>query len=122
MRQYLENGGFMFVNDDYSLDVPFRRELKKIFPDKELVELPFSHPIYHSYYDFPNGLPKIHEHDKKPAQGFGIFHNDRLVLFYAYESDIADGWDDSSVHGNPEDVREKALKMGANIIAYVLLN
>ncbi len=122
LRKYLMNGGFLFVNDDYELDKPFRRELKKVFPDKELVELPFSHDIYHCFYNFPNGLPKIHEHDKKPAQGFGIFHDDRLVLFYAYEADIADGWDDPRVHNDPPEKREKALKMGTNIITYALTN
>jgi hypothetical protein len=122
LRTYLENGGFMFVNDDYSLDKPFRRELKKIFPDRKLVEIPFNHDIYHGFYDFPSGLPKIHEHDKNPAQGFGIFIDDRLALFYAYEADIADGWDDPSVHGNPPEKRKAALQMGANIIVHALSN
>jgi len=122
LRKYLENGGFMFVNDDYSLDAAFRREIKKVFPQAELVELPFSHEIYHSFYNFPNGLPKIHEHDDKKPQGFGIFHEGRLVLFYAYEADIADGWDDAQVHGNSEEKRTAALKMGTNIIIYALTN
>ena len=120
LRQYLEAGGFLFVNDDYGLDKSFRREVKKIFPDKELLELPFDHPIYHCFYDFPSGLPKIHEHDGKPPQGFGIFVEGRLVLFYDYESDIADGWDDPEVHNDPPEKREEALKMGTNIIIYAL--
>jgi len=120
LRKYLESGGFLFVNDDYGLDKAFRRELKKIFPDKELVELPFDHEIYHCFYDFPNGLPKIHEHDGKPPQGFGIFVNGRMVLFYDYEADIADGWDDPEVHGDPPEKREAALKMGTNILIYAL--
>lgn len=120
LRAYLENGGFLYVDDDYGFDKSFRRELKKVFPEKELVELPFSHGIYHVHYDFPNGLPKIHEHDKKPPQGFGIFHDGRLVLFYTYESNLADGWADPDVHKNPEEVRLKALKMGLNIIVWAL--
>ena len=122
LRNYLENGGFLFVNDDYSLDKPFRRELIKVFPDAELIELPFTHEIYHSFYNFSNGLPKIHEHDKNVPQGFGIFHDGKLVLFYAYESDIADGWDDPQVHSVPEDKRIEALKMGTNILIYLLNN
>ena len=120
IRQYLYAGGFLFVNDDYGLDKAFRRELKKIFPDKELVELPFDNEIYHCFYDFPNGLPKIHEHDGKPPQGFGIFIDGRLALFYDYESDIADGWDDPDVHGDPPEKRQAALRMGTNILVYVL--
>jgi hypothetical protein len=122
LRHYLQNGGFMFVNDDYSLDTAFRREIAKVFPQSELVELPFSHEIYHSFYNFPNGLPKIHEHDKKSPKGLGLYHEGRLVLFYAYESDIADGWDDPQVHGDSEEKRTKALKMGTNIIVYALTN
>jgi len=120
LRQYLESGGFMLVNDDYGLDAAFRREIKKIFPDKELVELPFDHEIYHSFYDFPSGLPKVHEHDGKPAQGFGIFSDERLALYYVYESDIGDGWDDVEVHGDPPDKRETSFKMGTNILIYAL--
>lgn len=122
LKIYLENGGFLYVDDDYGLDESFRKELKKIFSDKELVELPFSHPIYHKPYKFPNGLVKVHEHDENPAQGFGIYHEDRLVLFYSFESNISDGWDDIEVHNNPEELRQKALKMGANILVYVLSN
>ncbi len=120
LREYLMAGGFLFINDDYGLDKSFRREIKKVFPDKELLELPFDHLIYHSFYDFSGGLPKIHEHDGKPAQGFGIFVDDRLVLFYDYESDIADGWDDPDIHNDPPEKREEALKMGANILIYAL--
>jgi len=120
LRAYLENGGFLYVDDDYGFDKAFRREMKKVFPEKELVELPFSHGIYHVHYDFPNGLPKIHEHDKKPPQGYGIFHEGRLVLFYTYESNLADGWADPDVHKNPEEVRQKALRMGLNIIVWAL--
>ncbi len=120
LREYMESGGFLLVNDDYGMDASFRREIKKIFPDRELLEIPFDHEIYHSFYDFPNGLPKIHEHDGKPAQGFGIFIQGRMVLFYVYESDIADGWDEPEVHGDPPEKREQALKMGTNILLYVL--
>ncbi len=120
LREFLSAGGFLFVNDDYGLDQSFRREIKRVFPDKELIELPFDHPIYHCFYDFPNGLPKIHEHDNKPPRGYGIFINNRLAIFYAYESDIADGWDDPDVHNDPPEKREAALKMGANILIYVL--
>jgi hypothetical protein len=120
LRAYMENGGFLYVDDDYGFDKAFRREIKKVFPDRELVELPFDHPIYRSHFVFPNGLPKIHEHDNKPPQGFGIFHEGRLVLFYTYESNLADGWADPEVHDNPEEVREKAFQMGLNIIVYAL--
>lgn len=120
LRNYLENGGFLYVDDDYGFDKAFRRELRKVFPDKQLIELPFDHPIYRAHFTFSNGLPKIHEHDKKPPQGFGVFHEGRLVLFYTFESNLADGWADPDVHNNPEDVREKALQMGLNIIVYAL--
>jgi len=122
LRNYLVHGGFLFANDSYGLNKAFRREIKKVFPEKELVELPFNHGIYKSYYDFPNGLPKIHKHDEKPPQGFGIFHEERLVVFYVYESDIADGWEDPQVHNDPPEKREAALKMGVNIITWVLEN
>jgi len=122
LRNYLTNGGFLFANDSYGLDKSFREEIKKVFPDRELVELPASHVIYHCYYDFPNGLPKIHKHDNKPAQGFGIFHENRLMVFYVYESDITDGWEDPEVHQDPPEKREQALKMGVNIVTWVLGN
>jgi len=122
LRNYLTHGGFLFANDSYGLDKFFREEMKKVFPDKELVELPANHGIYHCYYDFPNGLPKIHKHEGKPAQGFGIFYENRLVVFYVYESDITDGWEDPEVHQDPPEKRELALKMGVNIVTWVLGN
>lgn len=119
LRNYLIGGGFLHVDDNYGLDEYFRREIVKVFPDHELVELPHSFPIYHQTYSFPQGLPKIHEHDNKPPQGFGIIYEGRLVLFYSYESDLGNGWEDQVVHGNPEEVRLKALRMGANILQFV---
>jgi len=119
LRTYLEAGGFLHVDDNYGLDEYFRREIKKVFPDKELVELPASHPIFHQKYIFDKGIPKIHEHDNKPPQAFGIFINDRLVCLYTYESDLGDGWEDEAVHNDPPEVREIALMMGANIISFV---
>ncbi|OGP70283.1 MAG: hypothetical protein A2W09_08195 [Deltaproteobacteria bacterium RBG_16_50_11] len=121
LRKYLTSGGFLFANDSYGMDAAFRREMKKIFPENDLKELPFGHKIYHSYFDFPNGLPKIHKHDGKPAQGFGIFDNGRLVVFYAYESDIGDGWEDEQVHNDPPEKREQALKMGVNILTWAIM-
>ncbi len=120
LRTYLENGGFVFVNDDYGLDESFRREIKKVFPDRELVEIPFSHEIYRCFYKFPNGIPKIHEHYKGPPHAYGIFLNGRLVLFYAFNSDIGDGWDPPEVHHDPEYKRQEAIKMGVNIVVYAL--
>jgi hypothetical protein len=122
LRNYLTHGGFLFTNDSYGLKKAFFREMKRVFPDKDLVELPFSHGIYHCYYDFPDGLPKIHKHDEKPPQGFGLFHEGRLVVFFVYESDIGDGWEDPQVHNDPQEKREAALKMGVNIITWVLEN
>ena len=120
LRNYLTTGGFLFANDSYGLATAFRREMKRVFPEKELVEVPFNHPIYNCRYKFPNGLPKIHEHDKKPPQGFGIIRDDRLVVFFAYESDIGDGWEDFEVHKDPPEKRKAALRMGANIITYAM--
>jgi len=118
MRSYLAGGGFLIINDDYGLDPFVRPAMKKIFPELDFVELPFSHPIYHQKYSFPNGLPKIHEHDAdKPARGFGLIYQGRLVCFYEHECDLGDGWDD--VHNDTEATRLKALQMGANIIQYV---
>jgi hypothetical protein len=122
LRLYLTHGGFLYADDDYGMDAAFRREIGKVFPEKELVELPFSHPIYHILYDFPSGPPKIHEHDRKPAQGFGLFHENRLILFYTYESNVSDGWADPEVHGDPPKIREQAFKMGLNILVYALLH
>lgn len=120
LRLYLTHGGFLHADDNYGMDESFRREMKRIFPDKDLVELPFDHPIYHMQYDFNNGPPKIHEHDNKPAQGLGIFHEGRLVVFYTYESDLGDGWEDPEVHNDPPDKREQALRMGINIVLFAM--
>lgn len=119
LRNYLEAGGFLHVDDNYGLDQYFRREIKKIFPNKELIELPPNHPIFHQKYNFNQGLPKIHEHDGKPAQAFGIFMDKRLVCLYTYECDLGDGWEDADVHNDPTATRQKALQMGANIISFV---
>jgi len=120
LRAYLENGGFLYIDDDYGMNESIRKELKKVFPDQELRELPFDHPIYHCHFDFNNGPPKIHEHDNKPAQGFGLFIGDRLCVFYTYESNPADGWADPEVHHDPPEKREAALRMGTNIVVYAL--
>ena len=120
LRTYLENGGFIYADDDYGMDKAFRRELKKIFPEQELREIPFSFGLYHCHYEFPSGPPKTHEHDGKTPQGFGIFHNGRLVLYYTYESNPSDGWNDAEVHGDPPDKREEALKFGTNIVVWAL--
>ncbi len=119
LRNYLIAGGFLEISDNYGLDKYIRREMKKVFPESDFVELPFSHPIYHQTYDFSNGLPKIHKHDGLPAQGFGIFYNGRLVVFYDYQCDLGDGWEDTEVHHDPIEKHIAALKMGANIIQYV---
>ena len=115
----MEAGGFLHADDNYGMDEYFRREMKKVFPEKEFVELPPSHPIFHQKYNFENGIPKIHEHDGKPPKAFGIFIEDRLVCLYTYETDLGDGWEDEDVHNDPQDLREKALKMGANIISFI---
>ena len=112
----------MHISDNYGFDKFIRRELKKVFPELEFLEIPNNHPIYNQTFKFKNGIPKIHEHDKKPAQGFGLFFEGRLVVFYDYETDLSDGWEDAAVHNNPKDVRETALKMGANIIEYAFKN
>jgi len=119
LRKYLISGGFLHADDNYGLDKFFRREMKKVFPEADFVELPFSHPIYHQKYDFPNGLPKVHEHDNKSPQGFGLFYQGRLVCFYTYECDLGNGWEDQAVYKDPEAVRQQALRMGANIVSYV---
>jgi hypothetical protein len=121
LRNYLVSGGFLHIDDNYGMDRYIRSEIKKIFPELDLVELPFDHPIYHQKYNFPNGLPKIHEHDGKRPQGFGIVYNGRLVLFYSYETDLGDGWEDPEVHKDPEEKRQKALQMGANLIKYAFM-
>ncbi len=119
LRNYLVGGGFLHVDDNYGLDKFIRLELKKVFPELELVELPFDHPIFHQKFDFPKGLPKIHEHEGKPAQGFGLIYDGRLVLFYSYECDLGNGWEDQRIHNNPEAKRLEALQMGANILSFV---
>ena len=118
LRNYLIGGGFLHISDNYGIDVYARREMKKVFPELDFTELPFTHEIYHQKYSFPNGLPKIHEHDNKPPQGFGLVYDSRLVCFYDYECDLGDGWEDQSVHKDSEATRLKALQMGANIIQY----
>jgi len=120
LRNYFAAGGFLHADDNYGMDSSFRREIKKVFPDSPLIEIPFDHPIYSSFYSFPHGLPKIHEHDGKPAQGFGIFYDNRLVVFYTYECDLGDGWEDLDVHNDPPEKREAALQMGVNIVVYSL--
>jgi hypothetical protein len=118
LRNYLLGGGFLHISDNYGLDVFIRREMKKVFPELDFVELPFNHPIYHQAYDFTNGPPKIHEHEGKPAQGFGLIWKGKLICFYDYECDLGDGWEDYEVHKDPPEVHLKALKMGANLIQY----
>ncbi len=118
LRKYLIGGGFLHVDDNYGLDKFIRLELKKVFPELELVEIPFTHPVYHQKFDFINGLPKIHEHDGKPAQGFGLFYEGRLVLFYSFECDLGNGWEDQRIYNDPEAKRMEALKMGANLISF----
>lgn len=120
LRNYFAAGGFLHADDNYGMDSSFRHEIVKVFPDSPLVELPFDYPIYRSFYDFPNGLPKIHEHDGKPSQGFGIFYENRLVVFYTYECDLGDGWEDPDVHNDPPEKREAAIQMGINIVVYSL--
>ncbi|HXH17529.1 MAG TPA: DUF4159 domain-containing protein [Chitinophagales bacterium] len=122
LRKYLIGGGFLHASDNYGMDPYFRKAMKKVFPELEMVELPFSHPIYHQKFNFPNGLPKVHEHDGKPAQGFGLIYEGRLVMFYDYECDLGDGWENPEVHKDPEEVRQQALRMGANIVQYAFSN
>jgi len=119
LRQYLIAGGFLHIDDNYGMDPFVRPAMKKVFPELEFVELPFDHDIYHQKYEFKKGVPKIHKHNKKPAQGFGLIHEGRLVCFYTYECDLGNGWEDEDVHKDPPHVRLKALKMGANLIQYV---
>ena len=121
LRDYLISGGFLHIDDNYGIDKFARREMKKVFPELDFIELPFTYPIYHQKYNFPNGLPKIHEHDGKPAQGFGLIYEGRLVCFYSYECDLGDGWEDQDVHKDSEETRTKALQMGANLIQYVFM-
>jgi len=122
LRRYLEAGGFLHIDDNYGMDAYIRPEMKKVFPELDFIELPFNHPIYHQSYVFENGLPKIHEHDKQPARGYGLIYEGRLVCFYSYESDLGDGWEDPEVHKDSQNIRILALKMGANILQYVFTN
>lgn len=121
LKNYLSSGGFLHISDNYGMDTYIRKEMKKVFPELDFQEIPYNHPIYHQTYNFER-LPKIHEHDAKQAQGYGIFYEGRLVCFYDYESDLNDGWEDEEVHNDSKEVREKALKMGANIIEYAFKN
>jgi hypothetical protein len=120
LREYLLRGGFLHVSDNYGIDSSFRREIARVFPDRPLVDVPLAHPVYHIVYDFPKGLPKIHEHDGKPARGFGIFIGDRLAVFYDYECDLGNGWEDEEVYHDPPALHEAALRMGVNLFVYAV--
>ena len=121
LREYLTRGGFLHIDDNYGLDENIRRELKKVFPDRELVDVPLSHPVYHLVYDFPNGVPKIHEHDGKPARGFGIFLGNRLAVYYSWSSDLGNGWEDIGTYPtDPPELHEQALRMGVNLFTYAV--
>jgi len=120
MRRYLTAGGFLIADDNYGMDKSFRREMKKVFPDKDLVLLPKDHEIFNIAFTFPGGIPKIHEHDGEPAQAYAMFHEGRMIVFYSFQADLGDGWEDPTVHEDPENVRQNALKMGANIIVWAL--
>ena len=122
LRNYMLAGGFLHISDNYGMDNFIRIQLKKIFPELDLIELPFSHPIYHQKYDFPKGLPKIHEHDKKAPQGFGLIYKGKLICFYDFECDLGDGWESPEIHNDSQEARNNALKMGANIISYAFMN
>ncbi len=120
LRRYLLSGGFLHADDNYGLDKSFRRELARILPDKELAELPADHPIYKSFYSFPGGLPKVHKHDGKAAKGFGVFHQGRVIVYYTYETDLGNGWEDAERYDDPPEAREAAFRMGVNIFVYAL--
>jgi len=120
LRAYCDAGGFLYIDDDYGLDKSIRVQLKKVFPEQDLAELPFSHGIYHCHFDFPHGLPKIHQHDGLPPQGFGLFSNGRLSVFYTYQTNPSDGWDDAEVHEDPVEKRQEALRIGTNIVVWAL--
>ncbi len=122
LRNYLLSGGFLHIDDNYGMDPYVRKEIAKVFPNKELAELPGNHPIFNYHFKFPQGLPKIHEHDLGRPQAFGIMHEGRLVLLYTFESDLGDGWENPEIHNDPEEVRLKALRMGANIVKYAFEN
>jgi hypothetical protein len=119
IRNYLLSGGFLYIDDDYGMDPFIRPVLKKIFPDNPLTELPFEHPVFHQHFNFPKGVPKVHDHDTKPPQTFGIFDKGRLMCIYTYQSNISDGWESKEVHKDPEEIRSKSLQMGANILQFV---
>ncbi len=118
LRNYLLGGGFLHIDDNYGMDPYVRVAMKKVFPEQEFVELPFEHQVFHQKFEFENGLPKVHKHDDKPAQAFGLFHEGRMVCLYSFESDLGDGWEDEDVHNDPEPIRRRALQMGANIIQF----
>ena len=120
LREYLMGGGFLHTDDNYGLNTSFRREMKRVFPDRDFVELPHDHAVFHSFFDMPNGLPKIHEHDGKPPQLFALYNEDRIMVIYSYESDLGDGWEDEEVHNDPPKLRVAALQMGVNIIYFAL--
>jgi hypothetical protein len=120
LRAYLENGGFLYIDDDYGMDASIRKEMSKVFPNQKFIELPFDHPLYSAHYTFPNGLPKIHEHDAKSPEGLGLFHEGKLCVYYTYETNPSDGWADPDVHHDPPEKREASLKIGTNIIVYAL--
>jgi len=122
LREYLDRGGFLWADDNYGMDRSFRAEIAKVLPGAPLVEIPFDHPVYHAFYEFPSGLPKIHEHDGGPPHGYGIFHEGRLVVFYSFNTDIGDGMEDQEVHGDPPESHERALRMGVNVVVYALSN
>ena len=121
LRNYLMAGGFLHADDNYGLNLFFRREMKKVFPELEFVELPWNHPIYHQKYDFNKGLPKVHEHEGKAPQGFGLIYKGRVVCFYTYECDLGNGWEDQDIYNDPETIRQQALKMGANLLQYAFI-
>ena len=120
LRSILMNGGFLHADDNYGMDASFRREIKRVFPNKDLIHLPHDHPVFHIYYSLPKGLPKVHKHDNKPSQALALFEGERMILLYTYESDLGDGWEDASVHQDSWPIREAALKMGVNIIYFAL--
>ncbi|MFC1728830.1 DUF4159 domain-containing protein [candidate division KSB1 bacterium] len=120
LRRYLTNGGFLHADDNYGMDEFLRREMKKVFSDKEWIELPFDHDIYHAHFEFPDGIPKIHEHDGGPGKGLALFHEGRMIVYYSLNTDLSDGWEDPDVHNDPPETREAALRMGVNIVVYVL--
>ena len=121
LRESLLRGAFLHADDNYGMDASFREEIKRVIPNRDFIELPFDHPVFHVFYDFQNGLPKVHEHDGNPPQALGMFDDDRLMILYTFECDLGDGWEDPEVHNNSEEIRLKALQMGVNIIYYALI-